>query len=118
MQRKWLFTLLFITSLFIVYSFFIDTKLVIAYRWMTIGMSLISFVYYYIVTSSNEKDSKKMIGGNLAAIVLKFILSGMLIILYIIFFKMKTPLDFVFFFTAYSIYSVVNYGFSYNYKKG
>ncbi len=114
---KWLFTLVFLTLLFIISSFFIDRNLVFAYRWMTIGISLVSFIFYYIVTTSNTKDNNKIIGGNLAAIVVKFILSLLVIIIYALVFGMKNKLEFVYFFIAYCIFSIVNYFFSYNYKK-
>jgi hypothetical protein len=116
MQLKWYFTLVFITILFIISSFFIAEPLVLGYRWMTIGISIVSFIYCYIITTASKKDSKKMMGGNLAAIVLKFILSAVVIIIYILLFGMRNQLEFAFFFLAYSIYSVVNYGFSYYYK--
>lgn len=116
MRQKWLISLIIITFLFVTSSFFIEEQSVFGFKWMTFGMSLVAFIYYYVVTTANAKDSKKMIGGNLAAIVLKFILSGVVIILYIIFFGMENRLDFVSFFIAYSIYSIVNYTFSYHYK--
>jgi bacteriorhodopsin len=98
MQLKWYFTLVFITILFIISSFFIAEPLVLGYRWMTIGISIVAFIYCYIVTTASKKDSKKMMGGNLAAIVLKFILSSVVIIIYILLFGMRNQLDFAFFF--------------------
>ncbi len=116
MHKKWFLTLAVITSILVVTGFFLDSSIAFGYRWMTTGMSIVAFIYYFIVTSSNEKDSKKMIGGNLTAIVLKFILSGVVVILYLLLYGIQDPLDFAFFFMAYGIFSVVNYIFSYNYK--
>ncbi len=113
---NWLFSLVLLTLLFIISSFFIDSNLVFAYRWMTIGISLVAFIHYYMITSADKKSSAKMIGGNLAAIVLKFLLSALVVILYLVLFGTKNNMDFVFFLIAYIIFSIVNYLFSYNYK--
>lgn len=116
MQKKWLLTLVSLSILFFILGFFINTKLRFDYWWMTMGISLIAFVYYFIVTASDKKDNNKIIGGNIAAIGLKFILTGVVLILYIILSGMKNRSGFIFFFIAYGVFSVVSYTFSYLYK--
>lgn len=116
MQKKWLLTLISLSLLFFVSGFFINTDLRFDYWWMTLGIGWVAFVYYFIVTYSNKKNNYKVIGGNISAIGLKFILTGIVIILYIIFSGMKNRTGFIFFFIAYGIFSVVSYSFSYLYK--
>ncbi|MCC6584579.1 MAG: hypothetical protein IT271_12820 [Chitinophagales bacterium] len=116
MQNKWLLTLVSLSILFFISGFLIKTNLRFDYWWMTLGISCIAFIYYFIVTSSNKKNNNKIIGGNIAAIGLKFILTGFMLILYIIFSGMKNRSGFIFFFIAYGIFSVVSYTFSYLYK--
>ncbi|MBK9792181.1 MAG: hypothetical protein IPP60_03570 [Sphingobacteriales bacterium] len=116
MQKKWLLTLVSLSILFFISGFLIKTNLRFDYWWMTLGISCISFIYYFIVTFSNKKTNSKVIGGNIAAIGIKFILTGFMLILYIIFSGMKNRTGFIFFFIAYGIFSVVSYAFSYLYK--
>lgn len=116
MQKKWLLTLVSLSILFFISGFLIKTNLCFDYWWMTLGISCISFIYYFIVTFSNKKNNSKVIGGNIAAIGIKFILTGFMLILYIIFSGMKNRSAFIFFFIAYGIFSVVSYTFSYLYK--
>ena len=102
---KWLLALLFFTSFFIVSSFFIDTNNAFAYRWMTIGMAIVSFIFYFSINKRNAKNA----GGNLAAIVIKFMLSCLVFIIYIIAFKSRNRIDFYFFLIAYILFSIVSY---------
>ena len=102
---KWLFALLFLTSFFIVSSFFIDANYTFAYRWMTIGMAIVSFIFYFNINKKNAKNA----GGNLAAIVIKFMLSSLVFIIYIAAFKSKNRIDFYFFLIAYILFSIVSY---------
>ena len=113
---KWLGSLIFLTSFFIISSFFIPEKLVLSYRWMTIGMSIVSFTYYFIIWKTNLHSSEKMVGANFAAIILKFILSALVIILYAFLFGLNNNIDFLFFFMAYLVYSLITYIGTYNYK--
>lgn len=105
---KWLYSLIFLTFFFIVSSFFIPTKLVIAYRWMTLGMALVSFIFY-IITKKNDKNKS----ANITAIGVKFITSSLVFILYIIVFKSKNTIDYYIFILAYILFSVVSYAGAY-----
>ncbi|HNJ01099.1 MAG TPA: hypothetical protein PK206_04935 [Chitinophagales bacterium] len=87
-----------------------------AYYWMTGGMCIVSFIYYYIVLIAEQKKEQKMLGGHLFAIVIKFMLSALVAILYILIFPVK-QYDFVYFFVAYVIFSVFSYLFSYHFNK-
>ena len=111
---KWFLALLFCTSLFIVSSFFISKENVFAYRWMTFGMAIVSFIFYCIINKKNAKNA----GANLAAVVAKFMLSAVVFILYLAIFKSNNKIDYVFFIAAYLLFSIVSYtGAYYSIKK-
>jgi hypothetical protein len=111
---KWLLSLLFLTSVCIASGFFIAQNYVFAYRWMTTGMAIVSFIFYFMI----NKNSAKNANGNLAAIVLKFILSSLVVIIYIAMTKSKNKIDYFFFLGAYVIFSSVSYaGAYYSIKK-
>ena len=105
MKLKWFVTLLFLTSFCIVSSFFIAANNVFAYRWMTIGMAIVSFIFYFIINKNNAKNAS----GNLAAVVVKFMLSILVVVIYIASFKSKNKIDFYFFLMAYLLFSAVSY---------
>lgn len=111
---KWFLSLLFVTAVCIVSGFFIEQKYVFAYRWMTTGMAIVSFIFYFMI----NKKSAKNANGNLAAIVLKFILSSLVVIIYIAMLKSKNKTDYFFFLGAYILFSAVSYtGAYYSIKK-
>jgi hypothetical protein len=99
MQLKWYFTLVFITILFIISSFFIAET--VGFR-IPMDDHWNQYCRFYLLLHClrlpAKKTVKKMMGGNLAAIVLKFILSSVVIIIYILLFGMRNQLDFAFFF--------------------
>lgn len=110
---KWLLSLVFLTIIFISVSFFISEKMVFAFRWMTIGMAIISFVFFFITRINNHKS----IGGNILAITLKFLMSPFVFITYYVATHSKNSLDYYFFIIAYILYSIVCYtGAYYNTK--
>lgn len=115
MYRKWLFSLLFITLLFFGLHWILPIARTSGYIWITMSMAVISFIYFFMVTNSSKKESTEVVGGNLAVIVIKFILSATIIIFYVLFSKKTESIDFVWFFGAYGIYSIVNYPFAYFY---
>jgi hypothetical protein len=86
------------------------------YYWMTMAMAAVAFLFYFMVTAAHQKDNAGKVGGNLAAIMLKFILSVLVVILYVLLFDRKEKLDFLFFFTAYILYSVISYAGAYKMK--
>ena len=102
---KWLLSLFFLTSVCVISGFFIAQNYVFAYRWMTTGMAIVSFIFYFII----NKNSAKNANGNLAAIVLKFILSSLVVLIYIAMFKSKNKIDYFFFLGAYILFSAVSY---------
>lgn len=102
---KWLLSLFFLTSVCVIAGFFIAQNYVFAYRWMTTGMAIVSFIFYFII----NKNSAKNANGNLAAIVLKFILSSLVVLIYIAMFKSKNKIDYFFFLGAYVLFSAVSY---------
>jgi hypothetical protein len=110
---KWLFSLVCLTIAFVSTSFFIPEKMVFAFRWMTIGMAIISFVFYFITRINNHKS----IGGNILAITFKFLMSPFVFITYYVATHSKNSLDYYFFIIAYILYSIVCYtGAYYNTK--
>lgn len=114
---KWISTLVGISLAFLITGFMIHTPSRNAYWWMTMSIAAISFLYLLMVTMAQKQESTVVVGGNLAAIVVKFILSATVIIFYIIFSKSIRGIDFIYFFIAYGVFSIVNYSFSYHYKK-
>lgn len=106
---KWLTILILTTLLFIAGGVLVPKENHIGYYWMTMAMSIVAFLFYYLVSTAHQKDNARKVGGNLAAITLKFILSIMVVILYVLIFGKKEKLDFMFFFIAYIVYSVISY---------
>lgn len=117
MYLKWLLTLLFTTIFFLLAGMLIPTKSMPAFYGMTMSVAFISFIYFFIVNNVHKKDSATHVGGNLSAIIIKFILTGAIIIFYIILSKEIRGIDFIYFFAAYGIFSIINYSFSYYYDK-
>jgi hypothetical protein len=113
---KWLLSLVLLTLAFFIYSFFIDDTLVLAFRWMTMGMAIVSFIFYAMIARNSKKGNETMLGSNIAAIVLKFMLSALVIISYAFIFKLKNNTEFIFFFMSYFAYSIVMYVGAYRYK--
>lgn len=110
---KWLLSLVSLTIAFITISFFMPAKMVFPFRWMTIGMAIISFFFYFITIINNSKN----IGGNILAITLKFLMSPFVFIIYYVITHSKNNLDYYFFTLAYILYSIVCYtGAYYNSK--
>ena len=116
MYLKWLFSLIGITFVFLALHWVLPIAGTSGYLWVTMSMAIVSFIYFFMVTISSKKESTEVVGGNLAAIVVKFILSATIIIFYVIFSKKTERIDFVWFFVAYGIYSIVNYPFVYFYN--
>jgi drug/metabolite transporter (DMT)-like permease len=112
---KWLTAILIVTAVFFISSFFIRSE-VLAYRWMTFGMAIVSLIFYGIVARNRKKDNEKMVGSYIAAVVVKFMLSATVIIVYAFIFKLKSNTEFLYFFIAYIVYSVVTYTGAYFYK--
>jgi hypothetical protein len=106
---KWLASLVFVTAVFIGAAFFVDEQNLRGYLWMTMGMAVVSFLYYLMVISGSKKESKLLIGSNIAAVIVKFMLSALVIILYAFIFGLHRNIEFAYFFMAYLIYSIVMY---------
>lgn len=111
---KWLLSLIFLTLFFVISSFFIPNDLALAYRWMTLGMATVSFIFYFLTKKNNPKN----VNGNLAAITIKFMSSTLVFVLYIIIYKSQNKIDYYFFIVAYILFSLVSYtGAYYETKK-
>jgi len=110
---KWFLSLSFLTVFFIVSSFFIGKNLVFAYRFMTLGMAIVSFLFYTITIKNNPKN----INGNLLAITLKFLLSAIVFIAYFVITRSQNKMDYYFFILAYLLFSVVCYVGAYYHTK-
>ena len=110
---KWMLSLVLLTIVFIAASFGVPPERVVAFRWMTLGMAFVSFIYYFIVRFSNMQKAQKRAGGNLAAIIIKFFLSALVVILYIIFFPETNSTDIFIFLGAYVLFSIVSYAGAY-----
>ncbi|MFN8282152.1 MAG: hypothetical protein U0U67_03005 [Chitinophagales bacterium] len=113
---KWFLHIVFLTIYFIVISFFLDVDLRFSFRFMSMAMALVSFIYFLIVFISEKKEVKKSIGGNLAAIVIKFMLSAMIIVVYSYKYGMHYLHEFLYFFIAYGSFSVLSFWNGYWYK--
>lgn len=113
---KWFLHIVFLTLYFILLSFFLDADLQFSFLFMSMAMAFVSFLYFLIVYISEKKEAKKSIGGNLAAIVIKFILSALIIVVYEFKYGMKFQHDFLYFFIAYISFSVLSFYDAYNYK--
>lgn len=116
MQKRWLLSLFLLFTLFVVLGLIIHPASLAAYYFMTMSMSVVSFIYYFVVVNAQQKANNKMLSANLAAIILKFSLSLLIVIIYAISFKPIQQFDFVYYFAAYFLYSIVNYYYSYRYK--
>ncbi len=114
---KWLLQIILLTIYFILLSFCLDADLRFSFRFMTIGMSIVSFLFYFIIYQSQKKNVKKALGGNLAAIVIKYMLSASVIIIYAFKYGMNFYHEFIYFFAAYLSFSVICYLGAYNYNK-
>ena len=110
---KWLTSITPLTIVFIITSFVIDKNLAFTFRWMTLGMAIVSFLFYYMTYKSNQKQ----IVGNIAAIVVKFILSAVVVVTYFLLTKSKNRIDYLFFLAAYLAYSIVSYWGAYTFIK-
>ncbi len=113
---KWLYSLVIVTGLFILAGFFIPDDLRTGYYWMSMGMAAVSFLFYIMMVQSRQKQHAAKAGANLAAITLKFIVSMLVVIVYIVLFGSENKIDFVFFIISYCIYSIVSYTGAYYYK--
>jgi hypothetical protein len=113
---KWLLALITLTVFFFIYSFSIHPSFVLAFRWMTMGMAIVSFLFYFMIVRNSKKENSTMLGSNIAAIVLKFMLSALVIISYAFIFRLKSNIEFIYFFIAYFAYSIVMYVGAYQYK--
>ncbi|MDB5228026.1 MAG: hypothetical protein JWN78_2219 [Bacteroidota bacterium] len=113
---KWLLSLLIVTAFFIVSSFFISEKYVLSYRWMTLGMAIVSFIFFLVILRNKKKENKQVLGANISAIILKFILSIAVVISYAFLYGITKQYEFLFFFIAYMVYSVITYVGAYTYK--
>jgi len=102
---KWFLSLACLTIVFLAVSFFMPANMVFAYRWMTIGMAIISFIFYYIIIFNNPKN----IGRNILAITVKFLMSPFVFIVYYVVTHSKNSVDYYFFILAYMTYSIVCY---------
>ena len=87
---KWIISLILLTFIFIITSFFIPNYLLFPFRWMTVGMAFNSFIFYFMVNKSKANNAY----SSLAAIVVKFILSGAIVIIYFIITESKNKIDY------------------------
>ncbi|HQV78934.1 MAG TPA: hypothetical protein PLJ42_07675 [Chitinophagales bacterium] len=110
---KWIISLILLTFIFIITSFFIPNYLLFPFRWMTVGMAFNSFIFYFMVNKSKANNAY----SSLAAIVVKFILSGAIVIIYFIITESKNKIDYYFFFLAYILFSIISYTGAYYLNK-
>ncbi len=80
---------------------------------MTLGMAIISFLFYII----NVKNNQNNINGNLLAIIMKFLLSSLLFIVYFIITNSYNKIEYYFFILAFVLYSIVCYVGAYYFSK-
>lgn len=106
---KWLLSLVLLTLAFIAVAFFLDKHVVAGYLWMSMGMALVALVFFLIIYLNRNKDSKKVVGSYIVAVGLKFILTMLLVVLYVVIFGLEQRIDFVVFFIAFGLYSLVLY---------
>lgn len=102
---KWLYSLIMVTSIFILVSFVLPQNHQFAFRWMTIGMALVAFIFY----SMSRYYKTNNVVGNLAAIIVKFVLSAVVVVSYFIYTKSKINTDYYYFFLSYMVYSFISY---------
>ncbi len=102
---KWLYSLILVTSIFILVSFVLPSNHQFAFRWMSIGMALVAFIFYYMTCYYKSNN----IVGNLAAIIVKFMLSAAVVVSYFIYTKSKINTDYYYFFLSYAVYSFISY---------
>jgi len=109
MYKIWFFIWLTVTILLLILGNTLSYPENATIFFGTSGMAFIALLFGIMVYISNHKPAKKMIGGNLAAITLKYILSGLLLIVFIIFFKSKTICHFFYMLILIFIYSIISY---------